>query len=838
VNSKDARKLFEALLYSDSEDEVIAVLNSAHLWDDTKVWRRYGDSENNWSEAGNQQSRSDAALIEKLVNSIDARLTNECLAASIDPEGPKAPRTIREAVAVFIEKHPKPHTEAAGRIKDWDDKFRSKVSRDITLAATGFRPQDGKPCFTIVDRGEGQSPDAFPDTLLSLNRTNKLRIPFVQGKFNMGGTGVLKFCGKWNLQLVLSRRNPALLPKGAAQSDKQWGFTVVRRENPEGTRRSSVYTYLAPLGANEAPREGGVLRFDADKLSVFPILNKPYERETEWGTLIKLYEYSASGYSNSHILRGDGLMERVDLLLPDLALPVRFHECRDFKGHSGSFDTNVNGLTVRLLDDKFKNLEEGFPTSAPMSVMGEKMTATIFAFKPQRAENYRKNEGVIFVVNGQTHGHLTTEFFRRKNVNLSYLKNSLLVMVDCSEFTGRAREDFFMNSRDRLSSGELRAATESALEDLLKHHPGLRELAEQRRREEVKKNLEENKPLKKVLEDLIKQSPTLAALFSLGAHVSNPFKSTAVGSEEKQYQGKIYPTYFKFRNRKEGEVLARETPVNMRARVSFETDAVNEYFDKNLGKGSFALYRESSTGPWTPFSGYVGPNLSNGSATLSVELPENSEPGDKLNFIAEVTDESRVEPFANRFVITVGIPVETSGKPGGKKRPPAEKEGKEHDLPTKVALPDVTLVEEKDWQKHDPPFNKFTALRVRQPTTSTNVSAETIAYDFFVNIDNVHLLRELKTTKESPAVIKKRFELALTLLGLGLLQDDQVEKSGTEKSSPQENVGVNSGEPNIEDKIEAFTKAVAPMLLPMIAGLGALEEHELALTAEAAGEVV
>jgi|SRR6516164_1026093 hypothetical protein len=41
-------------------------------------------------------------------------------------------------------------------------------------------------CFTVSDNGEGQTPDKMPYTLLSLDRSNKLRVPFVQGKFNMG----------------------------------------------------------------------------------------------------------------------------------------------------------------------------------------------------------------------------------------------------------------------------------------------------------------------------------------------------------------------------------------------------------------------------------------------------------------------------------------------------------------------------------------------------------------------------------------------------------------------------------------------------------------------------
>lgn len=838
MNEKDAGKLLNELLLADSEQDVITLLIKAKLWDDPKVWRLYGDSENNWSEAGNQQSRSDAALIEKLVNSIDARLMNECQAAGIDPEGGSAPKTIREAVAAFIEKHPNPSSETAGRIRDWTAEFRSKVARDITLAATGTRPKEGKPCFTIADRGEGQTPDRFPETLVSLNRSNKLRIPFVQGKFNMGGTGVLKFCGKRNLQLVLSRRNPALLSKKHANpSDFKWGFTIVRREDPEGSRRSSLYSYLAPLNAEKKPNEGGVLRFEAESLPLFPELNKAYARHSQWGTLIKLYEYAASGYSNTHILLRDGLMERVDLLLPDLALPIRLHECRKFSGHAGSFDTNVNGLGVRLSDDKAQNLEEGFPTSSPISVMNEKMTATIFAFKPQKAESYRRNEGVIFVLNGQTHGHLTTDFFRRKDVNLSYLRQSILVMVDCSEFSGRAREDFFMNSRDRLMAGELRQAVEKALEELLRNHQGLRALAEKRRHEEIKTMLEDNKPLKEVLEELIKRSPSLASLFNLGSHVSNPFKSKSVGAGTKKYEGKQYPTFFKFKERKYGETLIRDTAVNFRARVSFETDAVNEYFDKNLGKGAFSLHREAKNGAKIAFSGYVGPNLNDGSATLSVELPENAEPGDTLAFIAEVSDDSRLEPFTNRFVINVKEPADISGNKGGKKKPPVDSKGKAHDLPVKISLPEVTLVEEPNWGNHEPAFDKYTALRIRQAPSQSNGESQQPVYDFFVNIDNVYLLRELKVTKESVDLVKKRFELGLTLLGLGLIQAD-VESEPKKANGNGAPSSTENGDANIEDKVETFTKAVAPILLPMISCLGDLQESDLAVAVEAAGEAV
>jgi hypothetical protein len=53
------------LMKADSEDEVIKLLTEAGYWDNRTVWRFYGDYENNYNTIGNQQSKPDAALVEK-----------------------------------------------------------------------------------------------------------------------------------------------------------------------------------------------------------------------------------------------------------------------------------------------------------------------------------------------------------------------------------------------------------------------------------------------------------------------------------------------------------------------------------------------------------------------------------------------------------------------------------------------------------------------------------------------------------------------------------------------------------------------------------------------------
>ncbi len=294
MNDAQIKDLCLSLMKADTEETVISLLRAAGYWDDSSVWRNYGDNESNFSTIGNQSSRPDSALVEKLVNSADHRLINECLVRGIDPESPDAPQFMREAVARFFDEEVRPGGITAGLIGEWDEDKRKAIAEGITLAATGpTARQEGNPCFTISDSGEGQTPEKMPDTFLSLptHGSDKIKIPFVQGKFNMGSTGVLQFCGKRNLQLIVSRRNPAILNSSFDhESDGQWGFTIVRREVPQGGGRSSVYTYLAPLGAESTPGRGRVLRFSAEDLPIFPKGNDAYARSSKWGTLVKLIQ--------------------------------------------------------------------------------------------------------------------------------------------------------------------------------------------------------------------------------------------------------------------------------------------------------------------------------------------------------------------------------------------------------------------------------------------------------------------------------------------------------------------------------------------------------------------
>lgn len=709
MENDKVKKLALDLLYADTEENVVRTLKDAGLWDNRNLWRLYGDKEGNFAQAGNQQSLPEAALVEKVINSVDSRLLRECLIKNIDPESEQAPHSVRDAVAMFFEGR-RSHDNEAGTLVNWSKSKRTEESRAITIAVTGGRPTRGQRtksmCLTIADQGEGQSPARIPRTILSLNEKNKQRIPFVQGKFNMGGSGALRFCAG-GMQLVISRRDSTLAAeeRDIDKTADKWAVTVVRREQPSNKRGDplhSEFTYLAPIGADTSPRKGEVLSFSADTLPIMPKHNTPYEIQRSWGTVIKLYEYETfAGQSN--VLMKDGLLYVLERLMPEIALPIRLHECRGYQGErERSFETPIAGLVVRLEEGKGDNLEPGFPKSVRIHAAGMDLTGRIYAFKEDRASTYLKDEGVIFTINGQAHGYFPKSIFSRpKAVGLSRLKDSVLVLIDCFSLKAIQREDLFMSSRDRLSKKPIRYNLEREIEQMLHDHPDLRSLQAQRREQDVASTLNEEKPLEEVLRKVIQASPALKNLFQLGQRLSQPFApadGSSIGDDPStrrgggKFVGKRHPTYFRTAHVPYGTIYKRNFEKGRRVRIKFETDVENEYFDRATDQGTFEL-EVGEMGRVIPIPSY-SLTLEDGEAQLNLSAPSNVEIGDHIVLRAKVTDPTINEPFVNVIELTVLLQHE---HPRGQTWEPKKGLGAGNlPAPKGISLPDIIPVKTDD----------------------------------------------------------------------------------------------------------------------------------------------
>jgi hypothetical protein len=800
-------------MHLDHEQEVVSLLRTEGLWDDPSVWRDLGDEPENYSIAGNQQSRAEQALVEKLINAIDTKLMAAARTNNIDPEGPSAPDSMPKARDRFFG-------------TDWNDP--DTLARSITVAATGDRAP-GRMSLTIADDGEGQTPSSMPRTILSVMKGSKKDVRFVQGRFHMGGTGVLEFCSKnHNLQFVLSRRNPALLAPDASSQDHLWSFTIVRREDPEGPR-GSRFTFLA---AGEVGRDSrrGLLAFDAPRLKLFPEKAEPYVREAAWGTLFKLYEYDVR--LRGPIILSDSLMHRIRIMLPEPALPIRFHECRKgFRGHTGSFDTTMKGLIPTLDDDrrneKRSNVE--WFDRFEMDVEGERFSGRIYVFKDRKAaDNYRRDEGIVFTYNGQTHATYTKDFFRRASVKQDYLWHSLLVFIDCSAVSVRAHERLFMPGRDRLRGSDLTRALEKELEDKLRTHRRLTELAEERRARERAEAPEISDNFRKFLEDMLKRYPPLASLLGPGLKIRNPHKPTLVANEDRPWVGERFPTRFHFKKAAPGECFGRHANLGAQARLALDTDASDDYFSRDEEAGTFELWI-TRDGQTTPATNWTSPSLSKGTASFSLSLPSDVKEGDEVQYEARIMDPSRIEPFLCPFRLVVDSPRIDKPQPPTPTplpKPPADKAGKDHAQSSLLGIPNPTEVYEKGWAEHE--FDRTTAVVIK---AAPNTAEGQVAYDYYVNMDNVHLATAIRAAPKKQHLMRRQFKLGMTILALAIVQQSLA--AGNQAVVSENDDEGAKREWNAADQVALFTAALAPFLIPMVDSLANLTDEEEPLSASA-----
>lgn len=741
-----------------------------------------------------------------------------CKLSNIDPESDAAPPTMIEARDRFFNKAlQKP------------DLF----ARCITVAATGARAP-GRMSISIADDGEGQTPRAMPSTILSVLKGSKKNVGFVQGRFHMGGTGVLEFCGRdHNVQLVLSRRHPGLLPKPLSDpTDAAWSFTIIRREDPEGRARGSRFTFLAPGILDDQGRKG-LLHFFKPELSIFPDKAQAYARPAKWGTLFKLYEYDVRLKGN--IILSDGLMYRVRVMLAEPAIPIRFHECRKgFRGHTGSFDTTMKGIIPTLDDDrrseKRNNVE--YFDRFDIDVDGERFSGRVYLFRDKKAADaYRRDEGIIFTYNGQTHATYSKDFFRRTSVKQDYLWQSLLVFINCSAISVRGHERLFMPGRDRLRMGELARELERAIEDKLRTHGGLRERAEQRRTRERAQAPEVSDNFRKFLESMVKRYSALANLLGPGLAIKNPHKPISVASEDKPWVGARFPTRFHFRGLEHSEPLVRDAHLNSQVRLTMETDAEDEYFSRDEERGKFSLQTMNQVG-WVPAKNWRSPNLSRGLAHFSLALPAEAAVGSIVRYRVEVTDPSRIEPFHSEISLTVRPerapvpPPERTPSPGPK--PPSPMHGDERSTDGRLGIPEPTEVYEATWADHD--FNRWTAMVIKAPPGEPDGP---VFYDYYVNMDNSYLLDAIKQKPKFSQQFRRQFKLGMTIVALALVHQSLGQLQAANDSTQDEESG--AAEWNIADQVKLMTTAIAPFLLPMVESLGALEEEEEPLS-DSAGE--
>ena len=564
----EIKQLFIDLYQANTETEVSNILSKNNLILSNSAWKPLGGNKSNFSIVKNQQSNPIAALIEKLTNSIDALLTKHCLENGIDPKSDQAPKSMEEALDRFYPEH-----------RNWNQlqKYRKQQAEEIQVIADGPKRRSA---VIFYDNGEGQHPQDFENTFLSLIKGNKNNILFVQGKYNMGGSGGIVFCGKKRYQLIGSKRY---------DGTGDFGFTLIR-EHEKLEEDNAKETWFEFLTIN-----GSIPSFSIDDLEL-GLENRKFRT----GTIIKLYNYQfPSGYD---AFTGP-LTQSINEYLFRPALPILTKDTPERYPNNRVLVNTSFGLSRRLVSEEKDYLEDKFSDTFEDPKIGL-LKVNCFVFKRRVKDfdakrtkeiindRYFKNRmSVMFTMNGQVHGHYTSEFITR-SLKMNLLKNYLLIHVDCTNVNYEFRKELFMASRDRLKEGEETQYLRKFLSTQLSKSGSRLKDIERLRRQAV--NIDSSMDTKDLIKNLSKEMPFNNDLMKL---LSKTFELDKFNVDKKQrgakkkvnkkqeeklkFNPKRFPSFLKLDKKKEDDQeTIIQIPKGGERTIKLQTDVENDYFDR------------------------------------------------------------------------------------------------------------------------------------------------------------------------------------------------------------------------------------------------------------------
>lgn len=750
----DVKQLFFDLYNAPVEKKVSDILDKYKLIQNPSTWRPLGGFESNFGVVENQQSSPIPALIEKITNGIDAILMRKCCEQRIDPKSELAPRSIDEALQKFFPNH-----------KNWDLRQpRRNQAEQLQILAHGPRMETS---LVIYDDGEGQDPEDFEDTFLSILRGNKNDIHFVQGKYNMGGTGAVAFCGRQRYQLIGSKRY---------ENGQAFGFTLVRRHPLTGEeqkkKKSTWYEYLTIN--NQIPS------FKCENLDL-----KLHNRHFTSGTVIKLYSYDLPAGSRSVISRD--LNQSINEYLFNPALPVFTIDNKNRYPDDRNLERELYGLKRRLEEEDSRYIDQFFSEVITDCEIGQ-LKVTCYVFKPRvdkrsvketretlQREFFKNNMSILFSVNGQVHGHYTSEFITR-SLKFPLLKNYLLVHVDCSDIHIGFRNELFMASRDRLKDGnESRRLRRKLAEILAKSR--LKDIHKNRKSsitvegndaEDLVRNLARNFPIRNELAKLLDQN------FKLNDRRKGKQNEKARTTQNKQEKEKSsfkperYPSYFRIDSKtQEGENFPMvQIPLGGNRTIRFSTDVEDQYFDRindpgelQIGLMSFAPNEtEGGNSPGEPKAldtvlNVIKSSPNRGIIRVLITPTKEAKVGEGIKVCASLS--SPGEKLEQIFLVKISDP---------KKKPKEPKKGEESD--TRLGLPNFVMVyqnrrdskREMTWDKLEEQGIQMDHNIVVYPYEEDD-SLKTV----YINMDSNTLLsyRSKLTKEDAIEIAEKRYVSAV-----------------------------------------------------------------------------
>ncbi len=641
------------LLRCESEQEIQCVVDSMPEMCDPTNWKPIDGRYTNFNVVTNQASTGSKALTELCTNMVDAVLMKHALDQGVPLRGSDAPQSVLDGVKTLVGL---PGT-STGRLSDADSDapLREFATNNLVIGVTGGKRRDDPLCFTFVDNGEGQHASEFRNTFLSLSTGTKTEIPFVQGKYNMGSSGVLSYCGERWFKLIISRR---------FTQDGTWGWTLVRRRPSSGAPIAEYFCL------NETIQE-----FHANAIQPM-MLNSGSVDEVvtpRSGTIIKLYDYQMESSVSFRNIRESLNLNLVSTVLPIRLMDYRYRADKSRGGRraQGVDERSLLGIEYLLIKSHAHEIDRQIDEQE--TVQGERnhigtisdpylgridISAIVL---PKDLPGWLKPNNtrsrVFHSVNGQVQFTDGRQYVSTQ-CGFPGLKDRIILIVDASSLTEAAHNDVWKGDRENIRRTRQGGRYVDAVTGVIRSSQFLKELQHHLREEELNDVISQGST--ELFQSLVDEDPNVAQLLPFGELVSAP-SGPRPGLRE--YVGRFNPTFLRLigRNLREDGI---DIPIGGKRRVTFETDVVNDYFDRADNRGDmFASGRLSKLGyDWS---------LSNGRLSVNFTCQNDATLVDKnIEGKLGLSDDSMFQPVFED--VKFNIVAERQSATPGPRRPPRD----------------------------------------------------------------------------------------------------------------------------------------------------------------------
>lgn len=760
------------LLRAESESEVSDIVASVAAMRDQSNWYPIDDRESNFNVVTNQASTGSKALTELCTNMVDAYLMKQARIKGIPLAGDNAPQSVIEGVMSLA----RITGMNRGRLfeVDADRHLREFAEKNLIIAVNGGTQSRTPVCFTFVDSGEGQHPRDFADTFLSLKSGHKSKIPFVQGKYNMGSSGVLGYCGDRWYKLIISRRHT---------EDGHWGWVLIRKRPTSGP----------PIAEYFAPRKQ-VASFSLSEMRPCSLRDGNVDEFVSLtsGTVVKLYNYYLEKPPSFGNIR-----ELLDRNMTSTVLPFRIMDYRypPVQGRGrrradGVDERTFCGLEHHLMkhattredadrDEQFEPGHEEPVGEIDHPVLG-RISIRAIVFEKNPPGWIKKNQDatrVFHSVNGQvmfkqSRGYLST------TCKLPGLVDRIVIIVDASELSEGGQNDVWKGDRENIRRNAQGLEYQDLVTERIRTSPYLKALQDRLAREDIDEDVIE--VTRDIFQHLVATNPSVAQLLPEGMLIKVP-----VGRPPPTpYEGKFDPTKLELIGRSLRQSGIELTP-NQDRHIVFETDAANDFLTRASNRGRLE-FRENQRNDEEDRKFSFLSNLRDGKLAVTIRaMAGQVSVGEEYAMEASLGSDSMAFSITEPFNLVV-VRNRQTPPPGPRPPRPPQPDGPEEAISrppeTRWLTRDGRVVLNEQsvlWDERHGDFGDQDGGYAQVLTAGEGDQPGLVR--FYINYDNAHFQRRLQSVRDSltKGVTVNRYRWGMLLAMMGF--EDALRRTWTEE---------------------------------------------------------